>query len=113
MLMTQKQIDRRPLIHVSMDRRTVSSVDVRQITFEAGQETGKHTHPCPVMGYIAKGAVLFQIEGQPVQELPEGSAFYEPADTVILRFDNASDSEPMTFIAYYLLDGQLDLIRML
>jgi len=32
---------------------------------------------------------------------------------VILRFDNASDSELMTFIAYYLLDGQQDLIRML
>jgi len=111
--MMQKEIDRKPLIKVSMDRRTVSSVDVRQITFEPGQETGKHTHPCPVMGYIAKGAVLFQIEGQPVQELPEGSAFYEPADTVILRFDNASDSELMTFIAYHLLDGQQDLIRML
>jgi len=111
--MTQKQIERKPLIKVSMDRRTVSSVDVRQITFEPGQETGKHTHPCPVLGYISKGAALLQVEGQPVQELPDGSAFYEPADTVILRFDNASDSEPMTFIAYYLLDGQQDLIRML
>ena len=111
--MTQKQIDRKPLIKVSMDRRTLSSVDVRQITFEPGQETGKHTHPCPVAGYIAKGAALLQVEGEPVQELPEGSAFYEPADTVILRFDNASDSERMTFIAYYLLDGQQDLIRML
>ena len=61
---------------------------------------------------VAKGAAL-QIEGQPVQELPQGSAFYGPADTVILGFDNASATEPMTFIAYYLLDGQQDLIRML
>ena len=111
--MTQKHIDRKPLIKVSIDRRTVSSVDVRQITFEPGQETGKHTHPCPVVGYIAKGAACLQIEGEPVQELPEGSAFYEPADTVILRFDNASTSEPMVFIANYLLDGQKDLIHML
>jgi quercetin dioxygenase-like cupin family protein len=111
--MTQKQIVRKPLMKVSMERRSVSSVDVRQITFEPGQETGKHTHPCPVMGYIAKGAGLLQVEGETVQELPEGSAFYEPADTVIVRFDNASGSEPMTFVAYYLLDGETELIHML
>jgi hypothetical protein len=45
--------------------------------------------------------------------LPEGSAFYEPADTVILRFDNASATEPLVFIANYLLDGEKDLIHML
>lgn len=111
--MTQKRIERKPLLNVSMGRCTVSSVDTRQITFEPGQETGKHTHPCPVIGYIAKGAALLQVEGEPVQELPHGSAFYEPADTVILRFDNASATEPMVFIANYLLDGQPDLIRML
>ena len=111
--MMEKQIERKPLIKVSMERRTVSSVDVRQIAFEPGQETGKHTHPCPVVGYIAKGAALLQIEGEPVQELPQGAAFYEPADTVILRFDNASATEPMVFIANYLLGGQKDLIHML
>jgi quercetin dioxygenase-like cupin family protein len=111
--MIQKNIDRKPLANVSMKSRTVNSVDVRQITFEPGQETGKHKHPCPVVGYVAKGTVFFQIEGQPVQELPEGSAFYEPADTVILRFDNASKTDPLVFIAYYLLDGQQELIEML
>jgi quercetin dioxygenase-like cupin family protein len=111
--MMQKQIDRKQLIHVTMDHRTVSSVDVRQITFEPGQETGKHTHPCPVVGYIARGAALLQVEGKQVQELPEGSAFYEPADTVILRFDNASATESPVFIANYLLDGEKDLIHML
>lgn len=111
--MMQKQIERKPLMKASMDSRRVSSVDVRQITFEPGQETGKHTHPCPVIGYIAKGAALLQVEGEPVQELPQGSAFYEPADTVILRFDNASATEPMVFIANYLLDGEKELIHML
>jgi quercetin dioxygenase-like cupin family protein len=96
-----------------MDRRTVTSVDVRQITFVPNQQTGKHRHPCPVLGYIAWGTAVLQIEGQPPQELQEGEAFYEPADTVILRFDNASSTEPLTFIAYYLLNGQRELIHML
>jgi hypothetical protein len=47
------------------------------------------------------------------QNLPAGSAFYEPADANIANFGNASDSEPMTFVAFYLLDGEQELIRML
>ena len=56
---------------------------------------------------------MYQIEGESAQTLPAGSAFYEPADTVIANFGNASDSEPMTFVAFYLLDGEQELIRML
>lgn len=56
---------------------------------------------------------MYQIEGEAVQILSAGSAFYEPADAIIANFGNASDSEPMTFIAYYLLDGEQELIRML
>jgi hypothetical protein len=56
---------------------------------------------------------VYQIEGQTEQTLPAGSAFYEAADTIIANFANASDSEPMTFVAFYLLDGQQELIRML
>jgi len=33
--------------------------------------------------------------------------------TVIANFGNASQVEPMTFIAFYLKDGEQDLIRML
>jgi hypothetical protein len=56
---------------------------------------------------------IYQVEGQAVQTLPAGSAFYEAADTVIANFGNASDSEGMTFVAFYLLDGEQELIRML
>lgn len=65
------------------------------------------------MGFIANGTALLQIEGQSPLELQAGSAFYEPAETIVLRFDNASSVAPLTFIAYYLLDGKQDLIEML
>jgi quercetin dioxygenase-like cupin family protein len=109
----QETIHRKPLLTAAMDTRKITSVDVRQITLVPNQQTGRHRHPCPVVGYIAWGTAVFQIEGQPARELAEGEAFYEPADTVILRFDNASDTDSLTFIAYYLLDKQRELIHML
>jgi hypothetical protein len=66
-----------------------------------------------VLGYIVEGTAICQIEGEAAQVLPVGSAFYEPAETVITNFGNASEVESMQFVAFYLLDGQQDLIRML
>jgi hypothetical protein len=66
---------------------------------EPGQQAGRHLHPCAVVGYIVEGTA--------------GSAFYEPADTIIANFGDASDLEPMTFVALYLLDGEQDPFRML
>ncbi len=106
-------ITRIPLLSVALQNKNVTSVDVREIRFEGGQQTGLHKHPCPVFGYIAEGDAVLQIKGQPPQNLPTESAFYEPAETVILRFDNASIEKPMRFIAFYLLEGQQELIEML
>jgi quercetin dioxygenase-like cupin family protein len=108
--MPTQSITRKPLLKALLGNRNVNAVDVREIRFAPSQQTGRHLHPCTVVGYIAEGTVVFQIEGQPLQTLPAGSAFHEPAQTVIARFDNASDSDPMTFIAFYLLDGDQDLI---
>jgi quercetin dioxygenase-like cupin family protein len=109
----KQTIQRKPLLSAMIGNRNVSSVDVREIQFEPGQQTGRHLHPCAVFGYIAAGVAVYQIEGQPARQLQAGSAFYEPAETVIARFDNASDSDPMTFVAFYLLDGEQELITML
>ncbi len=65
------------------------------------------------MGYVAEGSAILQIEGREPQSLPTGSAFHEPAQTVIARFDNASQTEPLKFIAYYLLTADEPLIEML
>jgi quercetin dioxygenase-like cupin family protein len=111
--MGQLIIQRKHLLTAILGNRNVSSVDVREIRLEPGQLAGRHFHPCAVVGYIVGGTALYQIEGQATQTLPTGSAFYEPADTVIANFGNASQSAPMTFIAFYLLDGEQDLIRML
>jgi quercetin dioxygenase-like cupin family protein len=111
--MAHQTIQRKQLLTAALGARNVTSVDVREIRLEAGQQTGRHLHPCPVLGYIVEGTALYQVEGQPAKTLVAGSAFYEPAEVVIAEFSNASDSVPMTFVAFYLLDGEQSLIEML
>ena len=63
--------------------------------------------------YVVEGTALVQEEGKPAQEVRAGQSVCEPADAVIMRFDNASPTRPMRFIAHYLLAGQEALIEML
>lgn len=111
--MSQQTVQRKQLLTAALGNRNVTTADVRETHLEPGQQSGRHLHPCAVLGYIVSGTAVYQIEGEAVQTLPAGSAFYEPADAVIANFGNASDSEPMTFVALYLLDGEQELIRML
>jgi quercetin dioxygenase-like cupin family protein len=111
--MSQLTIERQQLLNAALGSRGVTNVDVRRITLSPGQKTGRHLHPCPVVGYIASGTAFCQAEGAPAELLPVGSAFYEPAEHVIEEFGNASDVTPLTFIAFYLLNGDQELITML
>src|SRR5262244_3818038 len=108
-------IIRKALLTAGMEGgRRVDRVEIKQIDFVPRQQTGLHLHTCPVVGYIARGTVLFQIEGEPPRTLKEGDAFHEPAGARILHFDNASDRDPLTFIAFYLLGpDDRELITML
>jgi quercetin dioxygenase-like cupin family protein len=76
-------------------------VEVQQIEVPPGQGAGLHIHLGPVLGYVASGTIRFQIDGEIAQILHAGSAFFEPANTRIREFSNASATEPATFIAYY------------
>lgn len=106
-------IERKKLLDAVLGNRNVTTVDVREITLAASQKTGRHLHPCTVVGYIASGTAIYQIEGESALTLQAGCAFHEPANTVIAEFSNASNTEPLTFIAFYLLDGEQELITIL
>lgn len=109
----QSQIKRTELLDATVGKRTVSNVKIVEIEFPAGQKAPYHQHPCPVLGSIVSGTCLVQVEGEPAKILKAGDAFFEPADIPIVHFDNYSDSEPMKFIACYLLNGQSELIEIL
>jgi quercetin dioxygenase-like cupin family protein len=112
---TSETIRRKPLLTaLTGGARPTDRVEIVEVSLPPGQESGLHRHPCPVVGYVARGTISFHIDGQPARNLNQGDAFFEPAGTRILRFDNASTSEPATFIAFYLLGpGEHELIEML
>jgi quercetin dioxygenase-like cupin family protein len=110
--MAQAQPARKALLDVVVASQQLSKVEAKEITMSAGQAAPKHSHPCPVVGYVLSGKVLFQEEGEEKRTIAAGEAFYEPMDKVILHFDNASAEQPMTFLAFHLKEGDEALIKM-
>jgi len=101
------RISRHDLLTAALGNgRMVDRVEIKRIELAPGQATGPHRHPCPVVGYIVSGTIRFQIEGRPSKKLQAGDAFFEPVDTRIPSFDNASPREPATFVACYLLAAE-------
>lgn len=112
--MEKKNVTRTDLLSVQLkDKQDLSKVEIKKIVIPQSGKAEYHLHPCLVVGHVVSGTLLFQIEGEDPQLLKAGEAFYEPKNKPILHFDNASDSESLVFIAYYLIEGCEDLIVIL
>ena len=93
---------------------SIERVEIKEIELAPGQRAGLHRHPCNVVGYIAHGTIVYEVEGQPAKQLNVGDAFHEPENARVISFDNASTTAPARFIAFYLLSpGENRLIEML
>jgi len=110
MIAQQKTISRKELLKAAIDQN-LKSTEIQEITMAAGLAAPQHVHPCPVVGIIKSGKAVFQIEGQESVLLREGDAFYEPKNTTILHFDNASAEKPLIFTAIYLKEGNEENIK--
>lgn len=97
-------LTRTPFLDRTLPATSVHHVKGATIHFAPGQPTPIHRHPAAVIGHVAEGSFIFQIEGQPARTLKTGDGFYEPAGATIRRFDNASRTAPATIDAFYLLD---------
>ena len=106
-------IIRKQLMLAHFDARPISKVDIREINLAPGQKGPLHRHPCPVVGYIVSGSILFQVKGDSAKILKAGDPFYEPADVVISHFDNASKDMPVKFIVNYLMNTEKEIIILL
>jgi len=111
--MLQEKLRREDLLQAALDHETVTNVDIKKVVIPKALAAGKHLHPCLVVGYIVSGKVLFQVEGEEKKVLNPGEAFYEPKNKTILHFDNASEEEPVVFVAFYLKEAGEELIKML
>ncbi len=104
---------RTPLLTAGIEgTKSVDHVEVMRIVMSPDQRSGLHLHPCPVIGVVTHGSVLFGAEGEPSRVLLPGDAFYEPANARIAHFD--AQENGATFVAHYLLShGESELITML
>lgn len=113
MAQEKQSVSRKDLKTVLFTEQQVSAVEIKEVTMPAGSKAAYHLHPCPVVGYIVSGTVLYQEEGKDAVILKKGEAFYEPRNKAILHFDNASETEPLVFVAMYLKEANEDTIQLL
>lgn len=90
------------LLQANFDSRKVVQVEAGDFHFKPGQIAPVHTHSAPAVGYVVKGEIIYQIEGEKQRVLREGDAFFEPVGPRILRFDNASATEEAIFVDFNL-----------
>jgi quercetin dioxygenase-like cupin family protein len=75
-----------------------------EVTYPPGGSSTPHSHPCPVIGYVLKGAVRMQVKGGAVSIYKVGDSFYEAPNGIHLVSENVSAKEPATFLAYFICD---------
>jgi quercetin dioxygenase-like cupin family protein len=79
---------------------------VLEVTYAPGEADKPHSHPCTVIGYVAQGAIRFQVRGGPEGVFKAGESFYEPPNGVHQVSANASDKEPAKLIAFFICDHE-------
>jgi quercetin dioxygenase-like cupin family protein len=108
-------VTREPLAALEIQPgKPVDRVEVKKLMISPGGKTGLHTHPGPVISYVVQGALIVKIAGAEEKTFKPGEVIYEPGNTTIEKFDNASSTEPAVFIADYLLStGDKEIIHFL
>jgi quercetin dioxygenase-like cupin family protein len=83
---------------------------VVEVSYAPGEADKPHSHPCTVVGYVAQGAIRFQVKGgAPEAVYKAGESFYEAPNGVHQVSANASDREPAKLIAFFICDHETPL----
>jgi quercetin dioxygenase-like cupin family protein len=75
-----------------------------EVNYGPGEASAAHSHPCPVIGYVAAGALRTQVRGEKEVVYRAGESFYELPNGVHMVSANASQREPAKLIAYFVCD---------
>jgi len=82
---------------------------VVEVNYGPGEADKPHSHPCVVIGYVAQGAIRFQVRGGPETVYKDGESFYEAPNGIHQVSANASATEPARLIAYFICDHETPL----
>lgn len=84
-------------------------VTLVEVTYPAGGSSAPHSHPCPVVGYVLAGHLRFAVDGGIDSTFVEGEGFYEASHGVHRISANASTTEPVRFLAWFVCESDTPL----
>jgi len=87
--------------HVALPHDSVTIVEV---TYGPGGSSKPHHHACPVIAYVISGALRSKVGDGPDSTYTAGQTFYEPAGAEHRVSANASQTDPVTFLAFFVCD---------
>ena len=100
----------KPQVHLAFDQKlpgmngTQLQAQGVVVSYAPGGSSSPHSHPCPVIGYVLEGTLRTQVKGGPEAIYKAGESFYEPPNGVHLVSANASQTEPLRFLAIFVCD---------
>jgi quercetin dioxygenase-like cupin family protein len=80
-----------------------------EVTYGPGAFSPPHSHPCPVIVYVVKGTLRAKVKGEPEAVYHAGESFYEAPNGVHEISANASKTEAVKFVAYFVCDHDTEL----
>jgi quercetin dioxygenase-like cupin family protein len=113
MTMTQPLMRKELLTAMIDGGKHITRVEIQEVAMNIGIAAPLHLHPCPTLGVVTEGRIIFEIEGEQPQHLEAGDAFYEPAGVRVAKFNNDGDT-PAKFVVFYLLgENEKETVRIL
>jgi quercetin dioxygenase-like cupin family protein len=79
---------------------------VIEVSYQPGGSTPAHSHPCPVLAYVAEGTIRSQVNDEPERVYKVGETFYEAPNGVHRVSANGSQTEPAKLLAFSVCDHE-------
>ena len=77
-----------------------------EVTYPPGGSSPAHSHSCPLVGRVIDGALHTRVAGGPDTVYHAGESFREEAGEAHVVSSNASDLAPVTFLVWFVCDGE-------
>ena len=83
-----------------------ATITLVEVTYGPGGGSAPHRHTCPVVAYVISGALKSRVDDGPDSTYTAGQTFYEAPRAKHVVSANASKTQPVTFLAYFVCDHQ-------
>jgi len=77
-----------------------------EVNYAPGEKTPAHRHAASafIMAYVVSGSIRSQVAGEPARVYHAGDTWYEEPGAHHVISENASDEEPATLLAVFVVD---------